>query len=341
VDYWDYLGWKDPFGSKAHTARQKAYRPRLEIPNLVTPEILIDNAKARKGWDKVVAAETAKPARVRIDATLSTSERKLTATIRLSEPTKALPAKAVVRAVLFQHKAITSVPAGENKGKTLTEYFLVRILHDALPATKALTKKGVVATFDLPKGVRKSNLGLAVLVEDPEDMETLEAAAFDLPGRVAAPTLLVIRELTEERGAKVKQALAGPAKAKGLDLAVSVNDKLPKSKTKPVLLGFSAAGEPALKMAIRHKKKIAGLVLIAAPVTIDAAAAKALAKDVPVLLVYGRDDPVAAGNVGEAAGKVLSAATVDVKLEIFDAKDHFGVLTEGGKKVPGWIRTLR
>jgi hypothetical protein len=276
-----------------------------------------------------------------IAAEMTAANRRLTATIRLSEPKKELPAKAVVRAVLFQKKAVTEVPAGENNGKTLTEYFLVRKLHDPLPARKALTEKGVVATFDLAKGIRKDDLGLAVLVEDPDDMETLEAASFDLPVRRGERRTIIIRETTTDRGRRVMGAIAPAAKEETVPLIVAVRDRLPETDRKPVLLAFSAAGEPALKMAVKHRKKIAGLVLIAAPVTIDAETAKALGKGFPVLLLYGRKDSVAPAATGEKAARALRDAGVEVTSEILDVSDHFGVLTEGAKRAVRWVRGLR
>jgi hypothetical protein len=183
VDYWDYLGWKDPYGAKAHTARQKAYVPVLKTKGLVTPQILVDNERTRE-YAATIEKKAKEPAGVVIRSELTVKGRKLTAKITLEDAGVELPKKAVVRAVLFQRKAETKVTAGENKGKTLTEYFIVLKAHAPLPASKAL-EKGVEAKLELPEGVETSNLGLAVLVEDPEAMKTHESAAFDLPEKKA------------------------------------------------------------------------------------------------------------------------------------------------------------
>ena len=180
VDYWDRLGWKDPFADKAYTARQRAYIKRLETRSLVTPQILVGNARVTKDWGKKVKEGAEKPARLTITAKLKVVEGELTAQIRLAEPPEDLPPTVVVRAVLFQKKAVTKVTTGENAGKTLTEYFVVLKLCDPIAAIKAL-EGPQKDTLKPPEGIEQDNLGLAVLVENSKTMETIEALVFDLP----------------------------------------------------------------------------------------------------------------------------------------------------------------
>ena len=51
VDYWDYLGWNDPFSSKAHTQRQYQYKENGKINSVYTPGFVI-NGLEWKGWFK-------------------------------------------------------------------------------------------------------------------------------------------------------------------------------------------------------------------------------------------------------------------------------------------------
>lgn len=41
VDYWDYKGWKDPFGSSQWTVRQKAYVEALNLDTMFTPQVVL------------------------------------------------------------------------------------------------------------------------------------------------------------------------------------------------------------------------------------------------------------------------------------------------------------
>ena len=186
VDYWDYLGWKDPFAAPAYTARQKRYRATRELKFFGTPMLFVNNTHTR-GRDAIQAAiarAAKKKARLKIHATARLGKSgAIEVFIRLEklDPKLALPKSVVVVPVLFHRAVKTRCTAGENKGKTLQEYFVVRGL--LAPQAAALAaKKGVRVRFQAPKGVPASDLGVAVLVEDQVRMETLDCLAVPVGG---------------------------------------------------------------------------------------------------------------------------------------------------------------
>jgi len=187
VDYWDYLGWKDPFAAPAYTARQKRYRATRELKFFGTPMLFVNNTHTR-GRDAVktaVAREAKKKARLRIHATAKKKpEGAIEATIKLEKLDAKLefPKSVAVIPILFQRAVKTRCTAGENKGKTLDEYFVVRQLLEPRAASLA-ARKGVEVRFRAPKGVETANLGVAVLVEDRVSMTVLDCLAVPVAER--------------------------------------------------------------------------------------------------------------------------------------------------------------
>lgn len=52
VDYWDYMGWKDPYGSSQWTVRQKAYVEALKLDTMFTPQIVVQGRAQFVGNDE-------------------------------------------------------------------------------------------------------------------------------------------------------------------------------------------------------------------------------------------------------------------------------------------------
>jgi hypothetical protein len=151
VDYWDGLGWPDPFAAPAFTARQRRYAdlgglraPTGEdgITGLYTPQMIVDGAVHFSGRLRRVALAEIERARAQpapldlaADLTLDADRARVKARLAALQPAAAGQRWVVLVAVAAK-EARTRVPRGENAGETLEEAAIVRALSE--PVTIAL-----------------------------------------------------------------------------------------------------------------------------------------------------------------------------------------------------------
>ena len=130
VDYWDSLGWKDPFASAANTARQRALSAANHSKTIYTPEYFINGHELRT-WSNTMH-----------DAIAATNARPATANIQLQHPhlvgntiivdvNAQTMQSAELRLVAIQQNIVSRVNAGENNGTTLHHNGVVRT--EAMP----------------------------------------------------------------------------------------------------------------------------------------------------------------------------------------------------------------
>ena len=124
VDYWDSIGWRDPYSIPQSVVRQRGYVDTLGLSSAFTPQVIIDGRASFVGSDRrriIAALDERGPT---IQVTADVDQRVLTVTITGSDPGTG----ADVNAVAFLPHASTAVSRGENAGRRLTEYNIVRQL---------------------------------------------------------------------------------------------------------------------------------------------------------------------------------------------------------------------
>ena len=125
VDYWDRLGWKDPFSSPAATERQERYAELLSLATVYTPQMIVDGK-----W-QAVGSDHAEVKRA-LDAaghTLAEVPVALTIDRGLAQIKLGAAGGLVSGAVLligFDRRHVTAVQRGENSGRTLAHVDVVR-----------------------------------------------------------------------------------------------------------------------------------------------------------------------------------------------------------------------
>jgi hypothetical protein len=178
VDYWDYIGWKDPYARSEFTARQRALAVANGSRTVYTPGVFIQSqefppwAQADR-FDEAVRTITSAAAAVRITvaAALVAGEVQVEA----SAVALASAREPRLRLALVESGLATRVRAGENRGETLANDRVVRAWLGPLPLAPAPQR------IPLPAGADPRRMALVVIVEDASG-RVLQAIDLPLPG---------------------------------------------------------------------------------------------------------------------------------------------------------------
>ncbi len=121
VDYWDYIGWKDPFASSQHTKRQRMYADALRARYVYTPQVVVDGRLDAMGADKSDINRCINYADKQMKLTISRGDN---GEILLPEDHNGKNSS--VWLVHFDKEHTTKILRGENRGRTLTNSNVVR-----------------------------------------------------------------------------------------------------------------------------------------------------------------------------------------------------------------------
>jgi len=183
VDYWDYIGWKDPYARQAHSARQRKMAKLARAAMVYTPQVLLqgqDFRAWREGetpggtFSQEVAKINARPAKARISLSLDTRRGEAFEVGVAAELLVAPPAADIALFLgAYENKLVSEVKAGENRGKLLPHDYVV--LQWAGPfefKASKLAERHVLAL--LPKAV-PGHSGVVAFVQNRATSEVLQA----------------------------------------------------------------------------------------------------------------------------------------------------------------------
>ncbi|MGE0812303.1 MAG: DUF1223 domain-containing protein [Vicinamibacterales bacterium] len=128
VDYWNRLGWRDPFSSSVFTGRQTAYVSRLGAESLYTPQAVVDGAFEMIGNDQPAVLEAVRKAARRPKVALDVAVVPAGADgIRVSVSSGPIAGSRLDLLIAVTERDLTvKVTRGENARKTLAHTGVVR-----------------------------------------------------------------------------------------------------------------------------------------------------------------------------------------------------------------------
>jgi len=180
VDYWDYIGWKDPFALPGNTERQHQYAGKFGLRYVYTPQMVIQGAEQATGSDRrKVLAKIDKARRLdRLPVTIARAGKGVRVTVPGAPPGADAKDRAAVWLAVFAYERETAIRRGENGGRKLAYHNVLRnLVRIGTWSGRPLDIKSEVAAmsgdaFD----------GCAVIVQSQATGRILGAARLDLGG---------------------------------------------------------------------------------------------------------------------------------------------------------------
>jgi len=180
VDYWDRLGWRDPFSSAILTARQRRYAGALELDSAYTPEMVIDGRKEFVGNDSRTAFVEIERAAQHPKMPLHLAwHEKSAGRAALAVEIGAVQSSAQVILALTERKLASDVSRGENAGRNLRHAAIVRQL-TVIGKTKPGKPFAARTEINLSVDWKPGNVSAVVFVQDPAAGRVLAVAEIPL-----------------------------------------------------------------------------------------------------------------------------------------------------------------
>lgn len=178
VDYWNSLGWPDPFSQSAFTTRQKAYGVVMGLRGAYTPQLVVDGRAELVGSRRGAAEQAVKQALLQPKAKVKISVQGGSVEVAIDHvPEHRAPVHAYL--AILEEGLSTAVPRGENAGETLRHAPVVRTLSDLGPVQEGPDVKR--ANLAIDPAWRRERVRVVAFVQERGPGVVLGAALYGGP----------------------------------------------------------------------------------------------------------------------------------------------------------------
>ncbi|MCE7990466.1 MAG: DUF1223 domain-containing protein [Roseivirga sp.] len=171
VDYWNRLGWKDPFSNSEFTERQYTYASKFGNRGVYTPQMIVNGKTEFVGSSKRQASSAIRTALASIPSVqIAVSEiSRSKNTVRLNYAVDDVLKNAIINIALVERGISTDVTRGENRGRKLEHDNVVRDFKQ-----RTLSNEGKTS-LNLPKDIDLKKSSIIVYAQDAESYKILGA----------------------------------------------------------------------------------------------------------------------------------------------------------------------
>jgi hypothetical protein len=188
VDYWNRLGWTDPYSSALFSQRQSEYAKAFGLDDIYTPQMVVDGTaqlvgnNPKKALEVITKAVNTPKARVTIVPSVNTQAKEAAVTISVEKlPQLKAGDKAEVMLAVTESHLHSSVLRGENSGRKLAHTAVVRKLKSIGKMDSSNQRFSATQTVTMEKGWKPENIKVVAFVQERGSRRILGAASVKLP----------------------------------------------------------------------------------------------------------------------------------------------------------------
>lgn len=182
VDYWDYIGWEDPFSNPAHGVRQRDAAQRNQLNSLYTPQFILhgkDFPAFRNIPEAIEIVNKIKPAAsIQVDTSLLNDNQLNTKIIVNAENERAKNFSNVYIAI-SENNLSSQITDGENEGQQLHHDHVVRKFLGPFKL-QGQSQLNIQEKIKLDQQWKLADLNLIVFAQDSEKGATHQAIQIPL-----------------------------------------------------------------------------------------------------------------------------------------------------------------
>src|SRR5271163_619456 len=178
VDYWNSLGWRDPYSSHQWSERQDDYGRRFGLDSVYTPQMVIDGARQVVGSDSRAVRAAIERSAGSPPLPIDISNVMRTGGTLQVEFTAGASGGAAVYAVLADDSDRSSVERGENAGRTLEHVAVARSLTRVAELGQTPIDKKI--EIKISPETAKEHLRLILFAQDGKTGRIVAVAAREL-----------------------------------------------------------------------------------------------------------------------------------------------------------------
>lgn len=176
VDYWDYIGWRDPYAASKFTSRQRGYARVFQNNSIYTPQMVVNGkhefvGSSRSDWNTAYEKEKGFVPKTILKLTSVSLNKK---ELQFAVSSQAIE-RSIVNVAVVERELSQEVTRGENRGRMLSHDNVVRAFD-----SRQFDGRSNQFVLTLPSDLDISNASLIVYSQDQSTWQITAAQKLEL-----------------------------------------------------------------------------------------------------------------------------------------------------------------